>query len=477
MTNFVQVIKACEAANGAGTKKIIQEALGTIDAVGHRLIWEAMNPFRVFGVRKFDMPRDLGIMHVPRDPGFTGFFLLLDDLDAKRLTGNAARDAITAALAFHDEETAQYLTRILDKDLRAGFSADTVNKIKVIKDQYGVIPSFEVMLAEKMDDEQEFSDHIDFPCQADYKYDGERTIVMVKKDEILPFSRSGKQSNHILGLFDEDLYKIHQHLGYDYVLDCERISDLGFEATVNAKKSGNDDAKASLRLRAFFLMPLTDWMVQKCAITMEENRDFLKKMLKDVKAQKIILTEGRIVKDEVDMMNYCGEAINLPENKARKIEGLILKQLKGTYEWDRTYSWIKVKQFYPADGRIIGFYYGRPKSRLENTVGGAVFAGYTEDGTYFETCCGSGFNDPLRAHILANMKAYIGKTGVLKFQEISRTKSKKHAALRFPTLNREHAGGILGCMEGGIREDKIVELHDDAVLEFKGRRMFDLSAL
>jgi DNA ligase-1 len=461
MSNFVQVIKAAESAGGAGTKKAIVAALQQADKNTWRLIWEAQNPFRVFGVRKFDMPGDDAKVPASQKD-YDRFFQLLDKLDAKELTGNDAREAVSDSLSYFDHETQRYLARILDKDLKAGFSADTVNK--VLKDKYGVIPSFEVMLAEKMGEDMEFGDYITFPCQADFKYDGERTIIMVKKDEILPFSRSGKQSSHILGLFDEELYKIRNHLGFDYVLDCERISDLGFEATVNAKKAGNTEAKASLRLRAFFLMPLTDWMAQKCGITMEQNRAYLAELLPALGLKKIILTEGRIVQDEADMLEYCDEAIDMPENKARKIEGLILKNLNSTYEWDRTFTWIKVKRFYPADARIIGFYYGRPKSRLANTVGGIVVAGWTDDGIYFETCVGSGLNDDMRADMLANPKKYLGATAVIKFQEVSKTKAKKHASLRFPTLNRKDASG-------GIRFDKVVEMADDAVLEFKGRNM------
>lgn len=460
MSNFVDVIKACEQANGAGTKKAIQAALATADQTAWKLIWEALNPFRVFGVRKYDMPSKFTTYSA--HDSTPAFFQLLDKLASKELTGNAARDAVTSTLSLFSKEEAEYLTRILDKDLKAGFSADTVNK--VLKEVHGVIPSFEVMLAEKMSEDMEFGDYITFPCQGDFKYDGERTAIMVTANEIRPYSRSGKESSHILGLFDEDLYTIRAHLGYDYVLDCERISDLGFEDTVNAKKAGNDKAKANLRLRAFFIMPLTDWMAQKCDITMRQNRENIIKILAETGVKKVILTEGREVKDEADMLKYCDEAIDKPENKARKIEGLILKEWDGLYEWDRTFTWIKVKRFYPADARIIGAYYGRPKSRLANTVGGLVLAGWTEDGVYFETCCGSGLSDEMRDDILKNLKKYIGATAVTKFQEVSVTKTKKHASLRFPTINRSDASG-------GIRFDKIVELHDDPVLEFKGRVM------
>jgi DNA ligase-1 len=431
MTNFVKVIKACENAGGAGTKDAIKAALKTADATAVKLISEALNPYRVFGVRKFDMPRTYG---TSGDGAIKAFFTVLDQLASRQLTGDAARNAVTRVLGQFTEADAEIFVRVLDKDLKGGFSADTVNKV-----HKNAVPTFEVMLADKCEDQEDFEANITFPCQADFKYDGERTIAIVKDGEVTYYSRSGKEATHVNGLFDEELQTIRNHVGYDFVLDGERYAS-NFTETMNAKKSGNDEAKKNLRFRAFFMMPLTHWIAQKTHITMKANRSALADILRSTKCVKIILSEGREVKNYQDMMAYCNEAID-----KHGVEGLILKDWNSTYIWDRKLAWCKVKRFYDVDCRVVGFYNGRPKSRLQNTLGGISVVGFLESGERVEANVGSGFSDELRNEIFNNQKAWLGRTVVIKYQEVSKAKNKAVASLRFPTFERD-------------RDDKVVEV-------------------
>jgi DNA ligase-1 len=438
--NFVEILKECESAEGAGTKNTIKEALAKLDGPSRALMTYAQDAFRVYGVRKFEQPAKFA--SVDSDANIPVVISMLDDLDARRVTGDAARAMVTATLALFTQETASYLERILDKDLRAGFSVESYNK--VWKDEQ--VRTFSVMLADKCDDTDDFEKYVTFPCQADFKYDGERTIAFVKADEIIYYSRSGKIAEHVNGLFDEDLRELHNTLGkVDFILDGERCSDLGFTDTVNAKKAGNDQAKANLRFRAFFLMPMTDWLNQKTDITMRQNRDSLKHLLAMTGVKKIILSEGREVKDYQDMVGYCNDAIDLPENAARKIEGLILKNWDSVYSWDRSFAWTKVKRFFDVDARMIAFYPGRKKTRLENTIGGANCVGFLESGERVEFNVGSGFSDAQRADMKANPQKWLDATHVIKYQEVSKSKTKQYSSLRFCTY--EHA-----------RDDKIVEV-------------------
>lgn len=165
MTNFVQIIKQCEAATGAGSKKVIQAVLAMADQDARDLITAALDPYQTFGVRQYEMPTSY------QKPGYAGinqFFDLLQALSSRSVTGDAARTAVTKTLALYDQETAECLTRVLDKDLRIGASAETANKV------WGdnVIPTFEVMLADKCESPEEFLEKVTFPCQADWKYDG-----------------------------------------------------------------------------------------------------------------------------------------------------------------------------------------------------------------------------------------------------------------------------------------------------------------
>ena len=440
MTNFVEVIQACEHANGAGTKKIIQAALKTADPIAQRLISEAMNPYRVFGVRKFDMPT-WGARCMMSQVNYDEFFDVLDKLALRKLTGDAAREAVTNAIGCFPISAQEYIARIFDKDLKAGFSADTFNKVH----PDNPIPSYDVMLAEKCESAEDFEEHIKFPCQADFKYDGERTEAFVETGTVIYRSRSGKEADHVQGLFDEEFQILREELGYDFVADGERCSDKGFTDTVNAKKAGNDEAKANLRFRLFFIMPLSDWLARKTTITMRQNRKACEELLKKTGVKKIILSEGREVSDYHDMMNFCNEAIDKPENAARKIEGLILKDWDAVYEWDRTYSWTKVKRFYDVDAKIVGFYPGRPKSRLATTVGGVNCVAFLENGERVEFNVGSGFSDKDREDMKKNPNKWLAGVHVIKYQEVSRSKSKTVASLRFCTYERS-------------RDDKIVEI-------------------
>jgi len=420
MSNFIEVIKQCQAAGGAGSKKVIMEAIATADFIAKDLIKEALDPYRVFGVKKYPAPTAEGSGD---EAAYNSFLAMLDDLANRRVTGKAAQQLVADTLGLFPKDDQKYLALVIGKDLKSGFSGDTVNK--VFK---GLVPSFEVMLADKCESIEEFEKSISFPCQADFKYDGQRTIALVENGNVTYYARSGKESEHLNGLFDQELIKLAQWYGSDIILDGEAFAS-DFTETMNAKKEGNDAAKANLKLRAFFIMPLSDWKAQKTQITMRQARSFLCDGLNFIKAQKIIVSEGRMVNDYSDMMKYCNEVIDV-----HKQEGLILKDFNAVYEWDRTMSWCKVKRFYDVDVKIVDIYEGRAGTRLAGTLGGLMVEGEDEKGRKIVSNVGSGFSDEMRKEIWENKDKYIGQTAVVKYQEISKAKNSDTWSLRFPTF-------------------------------------------
>lgn len=169
ITNFVQVIKLCQGASGAGKKDVIKAALSTADENAKALIWHALNPYITYGVRKWDKPTSFS---APGHAGVGSFLDLLQALSSRSLTGNAASEAVTKTLALYTEEEAEFLELVIEKDLKAGFSEDTYNKVWGDRSIYGGIPTFEVMLADKCEEPEEFLARLTFPAQADWKYDG-----------------------------------------------------------------------------------------------------------------------------------------------------------------------------------------------------------------------------------------------------------------------------------------------------------------
>jgi ATP-dependent DNA ligase len=246
--------------------------------------------------------------------------------------------------------------------------------------------------------------------------------------------------DHLVGTYDADLEAIRKIVGHDFVMDGESFAS-DFTETINAKKEGNQAAKDALRLRAFFMMPLTDWDNQKTDITMRRNRDLLAATFELTKPARIELSKGREVKDYADMVAYTNEVID-----THKQEGLILKNWGSVYQWDRTMDWCKVKRFYDVDARVVAWYKGRKKSRLENTCGGITVEGRDEHGRPFRCNVGSGFTDEMRADIAANFDSkYEGSTAVITYQEMSLAKGETIYALRFPTIKQL------------LRDDKVVQ--------------------
>lgn len=93
----------------------------------------AYDPFMVFGL----LPKadDVGTGELMFDEVDTLEFLL--KLNNRDLTGNAAREELRSQLAQLSQKSGDLLIRILRKDLRAGFSEGTINKVAP-----GLVPIF-----------------------------------------------------------------------------------------------------------------------------------------------------------------------------------------------------------------------------------------------------------------------------------------------------------------------------------------------
>lgn len=95
----------------------------------------AYNPFKTYGLRKRP---EVGY-HGGKEFAVVTWELL-DDLISRKLSGNAAIDAVRIEMTALSEKSAELLWRIIAKDMRAGFSESTINK--AVK---GLIPEFPYM--------------------------------------------------------------------------------------------------------------------------------------------------------------------------------------------------------------------------------------------------------------------------------------------------------------------------------------------
>ena len=451
-----------------------------------KLVVEALNPYRVFNVKKFDWPQAFA----NTDDTYARFFELLNYLHERTLSGNAAKAAITGVLGCYTERTAKVLSRVLLKDLRCGATASTFEKIYPLIN----IPSFELMGAEKMTPKYQWQ----FPCIGEAKYDGTRLIAIVKTDtavakptkpqgllfdddeDVAPassrvvtyWSRGGRQVEQFAGIFDAELIKMADACGHDIIVDGEALAS-SFQETVKAKGSDNDAAKANLRFYSFDIMHLDHWEAQSCPVPQEQRSTFLDALIKKLQLTKIYKSKFKILHNMAEAKDFYEEVLKDGLNDDGTTnglgEGLIIKYLLGLYQWNmggsRGPEWTKWKPIIDVDLKIVGFYEGDKGTKNEGKLGGLVLEGTDENGAPIKTNCGGfkvshpkmkpllaelakkagvQFDDPkkpnyvknkdqfLRQYIWDHQDEFLGKMAMLEAQEMCLAEGSTVYALRFP---------------------------------------------
>lgn len=432
MPSFAQAILAAEKI---GTRAEKHAILSGFNAEEQRLVRECYNPFRVYGIKKWDEPA----AYANQDPSsYQKFFQLLDDLHERNLTGNLAKRSVTAVLGTFTEDTAKILTRVIKKDLKCGASRDTFDKLYPGLN----IPRFDLMLAAKIEENAETLTAeilekkygLTFPLLAESKYDGNRLVAFVTNGKVEYVSRSGKDSDHLIGLFDDDLRAMEQEVGQPIVVDGEVLGN-SFAETMKAKGSKNE--KKGMTFWAFDLMIRKDWDAQQCDIVQSVRSTYIEALLKTIKATTVKKSKYKYCNSIQELRDFYAEVLAEGQNPDGTLnglgEGLIVKDPNGLYEWDRSDSWRKWKPVIDLDGKIVGFEYGTKGTRLEHTVGRILVEGTDENGRKWKARCGSGLDDKTRADMLANWNTkYLDATAMLEAQEMTLAQNADTYSARFP---------------------------------------------
>ena len=145
MTTCDRIIRSLEEHASRLNKEAIIEAEAKANNdelfAGFRL---AFDQLKTFGVKKVPIHGGPDGQGLP----WAAFVQLAESLYKRELTGHAARDAIELALSVATQsEWNDWYRRILLKDMRAGFSESTVNRVCDKAYPKYAIPLFECMLA------------------------------------------------------------------------------------------------------------------------------------------------------------------------------------------------------------------------------------------------------------------------------------------------------------------------------------------
>ena len=425
-----QIIQELEADNSRLAKEAIIEREALANNVelfeGLRMCYDPMVTFGVKKVPSYSGPDGQGLPWV-------AFKELARALALRELTGHDARDAIELALSASTEQQWNgWYRRILIKDMRAGFSETTVNKMvaKAGHPEFE-IPLFECMLAH---DGAKHEKKITGKKLLEPKLDGVRvvTIVNAANKTATMYSRNGKvleNFGHITAAIEANIELFDRSI----VLDGEMVSS-SFQALMKQVHRKSDAETSDARLMLFDVLPLSEFQKGE-SIMGQKRRSNLLRSMKPVldKVGSIDI----IPQIEVDLGGYVGELQFKQYNKdaiEAGYEGIMIKDVDAIYECKRSASWLKMKPFIEVSLTVIAVEEGTGKNvgRL-----GALICEGEDDGKKIQVNVGSGLTDDQRAEFWADQQDLLGQIVEIRADAATLNQdSTELYSLRFPRFLR-----------------------------------------
>ena len=392
------------------------------------------NPYVTFGVKQ--IPETVGITGAENP--WAEFNDLMVQLCQRRLTGHAARDAIAAmSERFDSEEWNLFLKPVLARDLRAGISDKTINKV-CKKTDYEV-PIFACQLATNCEGRPEMKGQ----KRLEPKLDGVRVLVLCSDfDSDYPFvqcySRNGKvfeNFTHIEEQIKSKLTKLiaagRQHLVAGFVLDGEVIGNSFQELMRQARRKSDTQADDSV-FNIFDVIPIVDFNRGYWNAQLHKRIDILEKMrpvidsMPNVELLPHLMVDLDFAEGKDQLERYAKDNVNAG------FEGIMIKDIDAPYVCKRSTDWLKWKPTITVDLSIIGVDEGtgRNLGRL-----GALLCEGTDDGKHITVNVGSGFSDEDRTEYWTNSNVIIGRTAEVMCDAITQNQDGTYS-LRFPRFIR-----------------------------------------
>jgi DNA ligase-1 len=389
----------------------------------------------------FDAMVTFGLKQIPEKtdedgPGFSwdSFVVLAGRLRNRDLTGNAARDAVAQAItqATKSQWNGWY-RRILIKDLRAGFSEKTINKVVEKKWPQYAVPVFSCQLAH---DSANHESKVSGKKLIEVKLDGVRVITIVRADgRVDMFSRNGKELlnfPHICEQISNVIKQKGSSKSMDVVLDGEIMSSSFQDLMKQVHRKDNVEAGDAV-LNLFDVLPLADF--EKGSYDKDQTtRSSMVKFWVE-QNQQLIPNVTYVANELVDLDTEEGHARYKEINAlaiAGGYEGIMLKDPTAGYECKRSVAWLKLKPFIEVSLGVVAVEEGTGKN-----VGklGALVCEGVDDGKAIRVNVGSGLTDEQRDGFWKVKDDCVGMVAEVRADAITQNQDGTYS-LRFPRFLR-----------------------------------------
>lgn len=420
--------------------------------VGAKMAYDILMPFhnvkKVAEIQNLDAPTTPQVIDTDATFQFKDFVELAGKLHRRELTGNAAKAAIEqAALTADGYMWNEFMRRVLLKDLRAGVTETTFNKVleKVAKSDATaldyLVPVWACALAKDGADDAN-KKHMRGKKLLDVKLDGVRllTVVDIEAKTVTQYTRNGKENTnfpHVVEAFHAIMGELSESMVFDGEITARSFQELMTQ--VNTKDKANSDT----RLALFDALPLADFKKGICKIRQEDRHTMLTGVIPVILRMVSSGCIYVIPKLKVDLDTPEGQRAFAEFNRETVeagYEGIMVKNPDAPYELKRSNAWLKVKPFIEVSLTIVGYEEGTGKN--VGKLGAWIMEG-EDDGRQIKVNVGGGFSDKEREDYWINRDKYIGFIGEVRADVLSLEQGETVYSLRFPRWK-----GLRGTVPG-----------------------------
>lgn len=393
---------------------------------GFRMAYDPMITFGIKQVPEKTSPNQVGTF------SFLDFCSLARQLSQRQLTGNAAREALDAAMLRSTvADWNGWYRRILSKDMRCGATEGTINRVTAKKFPQFSIPLFECQLAH---DGANHESKVSGNKLIEVKLDGVRVITVVYPDgRVDQFSRNGKELANFPHIRDQ-FASIAGALSEATVFDGEIMSGSFQDLMRQVHRKSDVDASDAV-LYLFDWLPLTDFQ-RGISEVAQLNRSNMLKSFVDGLGLANVRTLGF---EHVNLNSDRGQQ-RFREINAKAIadgyEGIMIKDPAAHYECKRSVAWLKQKPYIEVSLTVVDTEEGTGKNA--GRMGALVCEG-EDDGRQIRVNVGSGFTDQQRDELWSARAE--GQLVEVRADAITRNQDGTYS-LRFPRFKTFRGFGV-----------------------------------
>ena len=357
---------------------------------------------------------------------YKDIFSLLDALSSRQITGHSAIEAVNTFVE-ENKEYEELVWNIIDRNLKTRSTVSMINKVVP-----GLIPTFDVALAQAYDDKTKKKVDWNDGWYASRKLDGVRCLAIIDdKGDVNFYSRAGKEFTTL-----DSLKPSIQKLG---------LTNMVFDGEVcMVDENGNEDFQGIIKqikrkdhtiekpfYYIFDLLTIKEFSDKESITTLSERLETARAYVMN---DDYIGVLKQILADDMVMETM------MEKSKREGWEGLMLRK-DTTYKGKRSADILKVKKFYDDEYVVVD---------LENAITRVIVNGKEVEEMMLKNVViehkgsrvqvGSGFSHEQKRYYYENPSEILGKQITVQYFEETQNQHGEHS-LRFPVIKAVYETG------------------------------------